>query len=104
MIWIKNHEIRGESDNLRIPLRDANADVCAHIDNDETTGITVMKGWTGIHINLNSDQQRCFSDALEGDNKLRWAVGEPSEHPDYDNKSEELDAYYDGTHPDVNDE
>ena len=104
MIWIKNHGIRGESDNLRIPLRDANADVCAHVDADETTPITALRGWTGLHVDLTTEQQQCFSEALEGGHKLRWAIGEPSEHPDYDNKSEELDAYYDGSHPDVNDE
>ena len=103
MIWIKNHGISGESDNLRIPLRDANADVYAHIDNDETTPITALRGWTGVHIDLNAEQQRCFSEALEEGHKLRWAIGEPADHPDFDNKAEELDAYYDGTHPDLDD-
>ena len=105
MIWVKNHGIRGESDNLRLPLRNEDTPVVAYEDDGQTTPITVMRGWTGVHIDTDLPDQairNAFIEAL-GD-QVCWAYEEDADHPDYSDKAEELDAYYDGTHPDLNDQ
>jgi len=104
MIWIKNHGIRGTSDNLRLPLRNADAPVVAYKDDDETTPITVMRGWTAVHIDTNLPDQAIRNAFIEGlGEQVIWAYEEDADHPDYDDKAEELDAYYAGTHPNVSD-
>ena len=104
MIWIKNHGISGGSDNLRIPLRNEDAPVVAHQDDGETSPITVMRGWTGVDLDTDLPVQAIENAFLDGlGDQVRFAYKEDSDHPDYDDKAEELDAYYDGTHPNLND-
>ena len=103
MIWIKNHGIRGESDNLRIPLsQEIDEMACYQNDPESCPAIVVMRGWTGIDINADVDDTRNgFKSALGP--QLRFAVDEPADNDDYNDKSEELGGYYEGSHPDIND-
>ena len=101
MIWIKNHGINGGSDDLRIPLAEEISDVVPwKEDAQQSQAVVVMRGWTGIDLDVNLPDEAIsndFSDAL-GD-QIRWAHEEDADHPDYDDKAEELDAYYNRTHP-----
>ena len=105
MIWIKNHGIRGESDNLRIPLAEEIPDVVSwKEDAQEAQAVVKVRAWTGIDLDVQLPDdaiENGFSDAL-GD-QIRWAHNEDADHPDFDDKAEELDAFYDGTHPDLSD-
>ena len=104
MIWIKNHGINGESDNLRIPLRNADVPVLAYQDDGETTPVVRLKRWTGLDIDTHLPDQAIENAFLDGlGDQVRFAYKEGADHPDYDDKAEELDAYYDGTHPDLSD-
>ena len=100
MIWIKNHGIRGESDNLRIPLAGEIGEISCHKDDPEDCpAIVVMRGWTGVKIDSDvSDVRDGFESALGS--QLRFAADEPADHDDYDDKAEELTAIYNGEHPD----
>lgn len=105
MIWIKNHGVRGESDDLRIPLAEEIPNVVPwKEDAQEAHAVVRLKGWTGIDLDVQLPDdaiENGFSDVL-GD-RVRWAHNEAAAHPDYDDKAEELDAYYDGIHPDLSD-
>ena len=101
MIWIKNHGIQGESENLRISLKNAGVPVVTVKDDGDTTPITVFRRWTGIHIDSQLPDEALENAFLDFEENVRFAYKEEAEHPDYDNKSDELDAYYDGTHPDL---
>lgn len=101
MIWIKNHGIRGESDNLRMPLADEVDEVTCHQnDPDGCPAIAKVRGWTGVCIKKGVGDVR---DGFEGalGSQLRFAVDEPADHGEFDDKAEELDAYHDGEHPDI---
>ena len=103
MIWIKNHGIRGESDNLRIPLAGEIDEMTCHKDDPEgCPAIVVMSGWTGIDIDSDVAEVQDGIKSSIGP-QLRFAADEAADHDDYDNRSEELDAYYGGTHPDLDD-
>ena len=101
MIWFKNHGITGSSDNLREPLSEEVDKITCHTDDPEgCPAIVVMDGWTGVKINSDvSDVRDGFKDALGS--QLRFAADKPSDHDDYNDKAEELDAYYNGDHPDT---
>ena len=101
MIWIKNHGITGESDNLRIPLSEQVGSVTTHRDDPKgSPAIVVLNGWTGVLIDDDpADVRDGFETAL-GD-QLRFAVDEPADYDDFSDKSDELDAFYDGTHPEL---
>ena len=102
MIWIKNHNTSGKSDNLRIPLRNEDAPVVACADDGDTTPVVKMREWTGLEIETHLPDEaleNAFLDAL-GDQVI-WAHKQDADHPDYHDKAEELDAYYNGTHPDI---
>lgn len=103
MIWIKNHGVSGESDNLRVMLASELPDVIPHRDDPEAAQAVVrIRGWTGINLDVKLPDeavQAAFSDAL-GD-RVRWAIDEPADHDDYNDKSAELDALYDGSHPEI---
>lgn len=103
MIWIKNHGITGESDNLRIPLKDAGLSVTPHHDEGQTTPIVELRGWTGIKLDTGLPDQALENALLDFDEKVIFAYKQDADHADYDDKAEELDAYYDGTHPDLDD-
>ena len=106
MIWIKNHGIHGESDNLRIPLAEEIPDVVPwKEDAQQAQAVIVMRGWTGIDLDLQLPDdaiENGFSDALG--EQIRWAHNEDADHPDYSDKAEELNDYYDGSHPDLSDQ
>lgn len=104
MIWIKNHGIRGESDNLRVPLKDAGLSVTPHFEDGETNRIVKLQRWTGIELDANLPDQAIENAFLDFNDDVIFASDRDSDHPDYDNKNEELDAYYDGTHPDLNED
>ena len=99
MIWIKNHGISDESDNLRIPLVEEIDEISSHKDDPESCpAIVVMKGWAAVKVDSDvSDVRDGFEGALGP--QLRFAVDEDANHDDYDNKAEELTAIYDGEHP-----
>ena len=101
MIWIKNHGIRGESDNLRIPLESEVEAVKSHKNDPKASpAIVRMQGWTGVGIDSDvSDVREQFKEAL-GD-QLLFAVDGAADNDDYNSKDEELDAYYAGEHPDT---
>ena len=106
MIWIKNHGIGGESDNLRIPIAEEIPDVVPWKEGaQQAQAVVKLREWTGIELDVHLPDEGIengFSNAL-GD-QIRWAHNEDADHPDFDNKAEELDAYYDGNHPDIDDE
>ena len=99
MIWIKNHRISGESDNLRTPLAEHLDVMTCHLNDPEgCPAIVVLRGWTGVSIDADvNDVRTGFETALGS--QLRFAVDEPADHDDYSDKSDELDAFYDGRHP-----
>ena len=101
MIWIKNHGINGESDNLRIPLAEHVEAITCHINDPEgCPAMVVLRGWTGVLIDEDvTDVRDGFETALG--EQLRFAVDEPADHDDFSDKSDELDAFYDGTHPEL---
>lgn len=100
MFWFRNHGITGESDSLRIPLRNANVPVVAYQDDGETTPVVVLRGWTGVKIDSALSVQALENAFLDGlGDQTQFAYKQNSDHPDYDNKSTELDAYYEGNHP-----
>ena len=102
MIWIKSYNTTGESDNIRVPLRNEDVPVVAHQDSAETTQIVKLKGWTGVHLDTNLPDEAIENGFIDGlGNQVRWAYKEDADHPDYDDKAEELDAYYEGTHPNL---
>lgn len=104
MIWIKNHGIRGGSDNLRILLRNEDTPVVAYQDDGETTPIIKLRGWTGIDLDTDLPDEALQNAFIEGlGEQVRWAYEEDADHPDYGDKAEELCAYYDGSHPDLSD-
>ena len=100
MIWIKNYVIGGESDNMRIPLAKEMPEVVPwKEDAQQAQSVVKLRGWTGIDLDVSLPDEAIengFSDAL-GD-QIRWAHNEDADHPDYHDKAEELDAYYDGSH------
>lgn len=106
MIWIKGIQNRfGTSDELRECGREA-----GFLDSDDhSTGIVYLRGWVGFAVNENLPDQ-AIENALADVLADRLGISNPifgfqidADHPDYDNKSEELDAYYEGTHPDLDD-
>lgn len=103
MIWIKNHQMQGESDNLRLPLAEKIPDVVPwKEDAQKAQEVVKLRGWTGIELDAHLPDEAIengFSDALG--EQIRWAHNEHAEHPDYSDKAEELDAYYNGTHPEL---
>ena len=103
MIWIKNHGIRGESDDLRIPLAESVDEMSCHQNDPEgCPAIIVMRGWTGIDIDASISEVRDdFKSALGS--QLRFADVEDANHEDFNRLSDELDAFYSGNHPDLND-
>ena len=104
MIWFKNHGIIGKSDNLRIPLAEEIDDISCHKNDPEgCPAIVVMRGWTAVDIDADVDDVRDGFESALG-SQLRFAVDESANHSDYTDKAEELDAYYDGTHPDTFDD
>ena len=102
MIWIKNHGISGESDDLRIPLAEEIPDVVAwKEDAQQAQAVVKLQGWTRIDLDVHLPDdaiENGFSDAL--DDQIRWAHNEDADHDDFEDKAEELDAFYHGTHPD----
>lgn len=105
MIWIKNHGVTGESDDLRIPLRNADAPVVAYQDDGKTTPIVSLRGWTGIKIDTQLPDQAIVNAFLDGfGDQTRFAYDEGANHPDFGSKADELDAYYNGTHPDLSEQ
>lgn len=102
MIWIKNHGISGESDNLRIPIRNSNVPVVTYNDEGDTTTVVKLQRWTGLDIDTDLPDQAIENGFLDGlGDQVRFAYKEDADHADYNNKAEELDAYYDGTHPET---
>ena len=103
MIWVKNHGITGESDNLRIPLASEVGEISCH-QNDPEGCPTIVKhrGWTGVDIDADVDDVRDGFESALG-SQLRFGADETADHDDYEDKAEELDAYYGGTHPDLDD-
>ena len=101
MIWITNHGITGKSDNVRIPLASEVDEISCHKNDPEgCPAVVVLRGWTGVLTDADvSDVRDGFEDALGS--QLRFAVDESADHDDYEDKSEELDALYNGTHPDL---
>ena len=101
MIWIKNHGVTGESDNLRLALgKEVEEITCHKKDADGCPAIVKMWGWTGVKIDLDPNEVKDgFETAL--DTQIRFAVDEDSNHDNYSNKNGELDAYYAYDHPDV---
>ena len=106
MIWIKGINKRfGTSDELRECAREA-----GFLDSDDySTGIIYLPGWVGFHVNKNlpdeaikNDISEAFSGQLGIENPT-FGFDTDADHPDYDDKAEELDAFYDGTHPDLSD-
>lgn len=103
MIWIKNHGIRGESDNLRVPLASEVDEISCHQNDSEgCPAIVKHRGWTGVGIDADVDDVRDGFESALG-SQLRFAADESADHGDYDDQAEELTAYYDGTHPDLDD-
>jgi len=102
MIWIKNHGISGESDNMRIQLAEEIPDVVPwKEDAQQAQMVVIEQGWTGIGLDVHLPDEAIengFSDALG--EQIRWAHNEDADHPDFDDKAEELDAIYNATHPD----
>ena len=107
MIWIKGvHNRFGTSDDLRECGRGA-----GFLDSDDySTGIVYLRGWVGFHVNENlpdEEIENALSDALADKLAISdptFAFGEDADHDDYESKSEELEAYYDGTHPDLDEQ
>ena len=103
MIWIRGIQNRfGNSDELRECGREA-----GFLESDDrSTGIVYLRGWVGFQVNDNLPDQaieNALSDVLA--NKL--GISEPTfgfqvdaDHSDYENKSDELEALYNGDHPD----
>ena len=101
MIWIKNHGVRGQTDNLRQPLKDAGLPICCHNDEGETTPVIFMKGWTGLALDDHDISDDELTQLLKGLNPIIVVAHEQdAEHDEFDNKSDELDAYYNDRHPD----
>ena len=106
MIWIKGISDQfGTSDQIRECGRES-----GFIDSDDySAGIVYMRGWAGFAVNDNLPDEaieNALSDALTD----KFGVLDPTfgyevdaDHPDYDNKAEELQAYYDRSHPDLSD-
>ena len=101
MIWIKNHGMRGESDNLRFRLAEEIPDVVTwKEDAKQAQAVVIERRWTGIDLDVNLPDEAIengFSDALG--EQIRWAHNEDADHEDYDDKAEELDAYFANEHP-----
>jgi len=103
MIWIKS--ITGgfaSSDELRECGREA-----GFLESDDySTGVIYMRGWVGFRVNENlpdEDIENALAEKLAdklGISDPTFAFEVDADSPDYDNKSEELEAYFDGTHPD----
>ena len=101
MIWIKNHGVRGVSDELRMPLSEEVEKITCHKnDPDECPSVVKMRGWTGVGIDIDvTEVKEGFESALGS--QLRFAVDEASDHDDYGSKHDELNAYYANKHPDT---
>ena len=106
MIWIYGIQNRfGTSDELRECGRGAGF----LVDDDYSTGIVYLRGWVGFAVNDNlpdQDNESDISEALSnqlGIENPTFGFEEDTDHDDYDDKSEELEAYYDGAHPDLDD-
>ena len=101
MIWIKRTFRTASSDELRAVGREA-----GFLDSeDHDTGIVYELGYIGFKVNENLPDEDIengitdvLADQLGVDNPI-FAFEKDAEHPDYETKAEELDAYYAGTHP-----
>ena len=102
MIWIQGINGRfGRSDKLRACGREA-----GFMDSDDySTSIVYIGGWVGFNVNdelPDEAVENALSDVLAdklGVSNPTYGFEVDADHPDYDTKSEELEAYYDGTHP-----
>ena len=103
MIWIKGISNQfGTSDEIRECGREA-----GFLDSDDySTGIVYLRGWVGFKVNENVPDEAIengISEALSnqlGIENPTFAFDTDADHEDYDNKSEELEAIYNGEHPD----
>ena len=104
MIWIQGINGRfGSSDELRVCGREA-----GFLDSDDcSTSIVYIGGWVGFNVNdelPDEAVENALSDVLAdklGVSSPTYAFEVHADHPDYDNKSVELEAIYNGTHPDL---
>ena len=103
MIWIKN---AGNWFSISNELRECGREAGFLDSDDYSTGIVYLKGWVGFAVNENLPDEAIengISEALGNQLGIEnpiFAFDEASDHDDYDNKAEELDAYYEGAHPD----
>ena len=102
MIWIKQTFRSGSSSEFREVGRET-----GFLDSDDhSTGIVYQQGYIGFAVNENLPDEAIengIADALAdqlGVGNPVFGFDEDADHPDFDSKSEELDAYYNGTHPD----
>ena len=102
MIWIKRTFRVNGSDSIREVGRET-----GFLDSDDhSTAIVHQRGYIGFAVNKNLPDEAIengIADVLAD----RFGVENPvfgfdkdANHPDFDSKSEELDAYYNGEHPD----
>jgi len=102
MIWIKNHGVTGSTDNLRQPLKDAGVPICCYSDDGKTTPVVVLKGWTGLALNDHDLTDDEVVELIEKINSMIMVARDlGANHDEFDNKSEELDAYHNGEHPEA---
>lgn len=107
MIWIKGIQNQfGTSDELRECGREA-----GFLESDDyLTGVVYVGGWTGFAVDENLPDEaikNALSDVLAdklGISAPTFGYEVDADHPDYDDKSDELEAYYEGTHPDLDDQ
>ena len=103
MIWIKGVQNRFQtSDEFRGVGREA-----GFLDSDDySTGIVYLRGWVGFRVNENLPDE-AIENALSDLLADKLGISDPTygfeldaDHEDYNNKSEELEAIYNGEHPD----
>lgn len=106
MIWIKN---AGNWFNTNDGLRECGRKAGFLDSDDYSTGIVYLRGWVGFAVNDNLPDEAIENGISEGLSD-QLGIENPTfgfevdvDHPDYDNKSEELEAIYDGDHPDLSD-
>lgn len=106
MIWIKNGSKWFTSSDQ---LRECGCKAGCLDSDDNSTGIVYLRGWVGFAVNKNlSDEaiKNGISEALSnqlGMENPTFAFEQDADHPDYGNKAEELEAYYEATHPGLGD-
>ena len=106
MIWIKN---AGNWFNTSDEIRECGRESGFIDSDDDSAGIVYMRGWVGFALNDNLPDEaieNALSDVLTDKSGIldpTFGFEVDADHPDYDNKAEELQAYYDRTHPDLSD-